>query len=73
MRASTVASSNQMVNDDEHDDEYDYQMPVAITPNDYMTTTLVCQHNITLADLFLTVFNRAEFVELEYNLLKSMN
>ena len=63
-RVSTAASSNQFVNDDEHDNEYDYLMPSDITPTDYMTTTLVHNRNITLADLFLTVYHRSQCEQL---------
>lgn len=73
MRASTAASTNQMVHGDEDDDEDSYQMPINIAPNDYMTTTLVYQRNITLADVVLQVFNKVEFDYLERNLMMTLN
>ena len=70
---STTASSNQIVNDDDRDDEYDYQLPFKVTDTEYVTTTLVHTRNISLADLFVTVFHRQELEPLEDNLLRSVN
>ena len=54
-----------MLNEEEIDEEYYEDEQVNMQLNNYITTTLITQRNITLADMFLTVFNISELEPLE--------
>ena len=54
-----------MLNEEEIDDEYFVDEQINMQLNNYITTTLITERNITLADMFLTVFNISELEPLE--------
>ena len=50
-----------MINEDEVADEYDIDIQISMQLNNYITSTLITNRNISLADLFITVFDNQEF------------
>ena len=50
-----------MFNVDDIEDEYDIDSLISMHINNYVTTTLITQRNITLADILITVFDNQEF------------
>lgn len=62
---STKIDSNKMLNEEEIDDEYFPDEQISMQLNNYNTTTLITQWNITLADILLTAFNSSELEPLE--------
>jgi hypothetical protein len=50
-----------MLNEDEIDDEYAIDDIINMQLNDYVSTTIISNRNITLADVAISVFNNQEF------------
>ena len=73
MRASTRASTVAVDNEEDKDDDLDYRVPGNIAPQDYISTTLVGQFNVTLADVDVKVYSEEEVTELEQQLGRTLN